>query len=53
MTQFGEKDSMELSQAESELPNYTPSKGTSDEFQLLLDGDMSTTKLKAVKIEKD
>ena len=36
-----------------EVPNLTPKKRTSDEFARVNDGDLSTTKMKGVKVEKE
>ena len=42
-----------MSQCDNEIPQITPAKRVSDEIQGVLDGDMSTTKLKSVKVEKN
>ena len=53
MSQVTEGECKQVPQAENYLPLLTLAKRDSDEFHNAGDGDMSSTKLKTVKIERD
>ena len=53
MNQFIEGDCVQSSKVENETPLFILSKRPSNEYEVIIDGDFSTTILKAVKIEKD
>ena len=53
MNEFAECDCLPFSQCDSEVPGFTSTKRTSDEFARINYGEHSTTKMKGVKVEKE
>ena len=53
MIEFGDGSNIPFSQSEGEIPTFTPAKRISDEYESQEDGDLSTTRVKTVKLEKD
>ena len=53
MNEFAEGDCLRFSQCDSQVPGLTLAKRTSDEFARINDDDLSTTKMKGVKVEKE